>query len=214
MANTDIPKGFRPVGHLLGCDWSEKVQWFVHPASDSAAIGLYDFVAPSSAGAEATGMFPICVAATTSSGTLLGAAVAFQTDSPVGLFTTLAAPATTPRVEYAAASTLCYVGVTTDPFVIYEAQEDGNAGVGTVGNLFHIVPTVASTTTGLSQQEIDSSTARTTNNAAAGAVVEVLKVLNLAPRETTPSVDGNTVGTNAKWRCIINEHFYKGTVGA
>jgi len=206
MANTDSPFGFKPVGHLQGLDWSEKVRWYFVPATDGTAIGLYDLVIPVNTGAEAIGEFPICAQATAGSTVLLGSAVAFRTDPP-STPRGLQGDNTIPRYTYRPASTAMYVGVTDDPYIIYEAQEDSvgsNLAAADVGTNCDIIVATADATTGLSQMEIDSST--TTPSTAN------VRILGLAPANAQVGLT-NAIGTNAKWRVLINEHFFKGTAG-
>jgi hypothetical protein len=210
MANTDNPSGLRPVGHLLGLDWSEKITWYFHPATDNVAIGLYDLVTPISTGAEATGEYPLCEQADATDALLAGVAVAFRTDAPGAHKTSLAGSDSSSRLEYCPASTACYIGVLTDPYVIYLVQEDSvgaNLAAADVGLNIDVTVAAASATTGLSQMEIDS-------NGGSGPITGTaqLRILGLADPMLCPN-NTNAIGANAKWLVLINEHVFKGTVG-
>lgn len=193
MANTDTPMGFKPIGHLQGLNWSDCVEVFYVPSTDSTAIYLYDLVEPAGS-ADTLGKYPTVTQAVAAQTDLLGAVVGFSNSPDICVDTS--------NLErlYRPASTAMYVTVVTDPYVLYLAQEDsGGAAMAAtaVSANCDIVVGSGSTTTGLSGMEIDSSTSATANGQ-----IRVLRLYN------DPN---NALGAYAKWVCMINEHAYKYT---
>jgi len=215
MANTARPSGFRPVGHLQGLDWSEKIQWCYHPAALTSQISLYDCVQATSDGSDTTGTFAIATKAAEGSASnqqpILGVAVAFRSDRPDDVHTSIQGDNNIPRKEYCPASTEMYVGVVTDPYVVYEASTHTSYPLTAtmIGNNFSI-KNGALTEASLSGQLINTGLpgGKTTG---AGTEAAQIRILKLAPYESLPG--GNTLGASAKVNCLINNHFYKNTTG-
>jgi len=118
-----------------------------------------------------------------STGTCLGAAIGFfdENYAPINYYV-------------ASTATQAYVLVADDPNQEFWAQEDSDGGSLAVGQLFGNLDLVAGTgssVTGESRYELDSSTLNTT--ATLGFKVIRLHV-----------VQGNAVGTNAKWVVQMN----------
>jgi len=142
--------------------------------------------------ADSTGCYPTVkrlIAGTLSAAGALpvGIVVGFQVD-PNNL--------TVPN--YRAASTSAYVVVADDPNLFFIAQEDsvgGDLAATSVGQRINFIMGTPSATTGLSNVEIDSSTAA----ADATLQAQIIKLEN---------VPGNVIGTNAKWVCKFNGHLY------
>lgn len=197
MANADTPFGLRPVGHLYGQDWSTKLETFYCPVGDSVAIYKGDPVKQNGT-ADSTGRWLEVAQADGGDTTVIGVAWAFSTVSQI------AADPTDHERDYRPASTAMYIKVITDPYVIYEIQEDSDGGsiaYASVGLACDVTDGTGSSTTGLSGVELDSSEVDTTGQ---------LKILGLAHRD-----DGsNDIGTNAIWRVVINEHYYRLDAGA
>lgn len=185
MANTDKPSGFKPVGHYFGLDWTASIRCYYVGSSDSTAIYKYDMVRLNGS-SDSTGIYAdVDQAAATES--LLGSAVGFSTVPQI-----VADPSNLTRL-YRPASTAMYVYVVTDPFVIYEAQEDsvgGSIAAASVSLSTDITVGTGSTTTGLSAMELDSSDVAT----AAGQ----MRLLGRVNRED------NALGNQCKWLCMIN----------
>lgn len=208
MANVDQPMGLKPVGHLQGIDLEGlPIWWCKHLATDSTAIGLYDAVTMVDAGTDAVYQE---VEQADAGDRIYGVAVAFRSDAPGGTIT-LAGSDDIPRDEYCPASTLMYVGVYRDPFIVYEIQEDSvgvNLAAGNLGACVDLVVAAASATNGMSQMEIDSSTV-TVADSTASAGTGQLQILGLAQH-----ADGNNaVGTNANWLVRIVELDVLATAG-
>jgi hypothetical protein len=97
-------------------------------------------------------------------------------------------------LTHSKASTAAFPLVYTDPFAKYVAQEDSignNIAVTQVGLLFDLVDAGPNATTGLSGQEIDSSTGGTSGTY---RVAELYRAPN------------NATGANAKWVVTFAEH--------
>lgn len=193
MANTDTPMGFKPIGHLLGLNWTDCVEVFYLPTSDSDRIGLYDLVEPAGS-ADTTGKYPTVARATAAQTDLLGSVVGFSNSPDICVDTTNL------ERRYRVASTEMYVTVVTDPYVLYLAQEDSDTSTlaaTDVSSNCDIVVSDCDTTTGLSAMELDSDSAATANGQ-----IRIMRLYN------DPN---NAIGDNAKWVCMINEHSYKYT---
>jgi hypothetical protein len=102
-------------------------------------------------------------------------------------------------LKYHATGAAGMILVHSDPDAIYEMQEDGDTSdlaLTDIGTNVDILATAGSTTTGLSQQEIDSSSATT--------ATAQLRVLGMVDRPD------NELGDWARWLVKINEsHFTK-----
>ena len=186
MANTDIPSGFKPVGHVLGMSWSGKANVYYIPSTDSTAMFKGDAV-KSAGSADSTGKYPT-VAQAAAGNTIRGVIIGFGEDPNVMI------KPDSPMATHRKASTAMYCLVVDDPFVIFEIQEDSDGGsiaVASVGQAFDVVVGSGSTTTGLSAMELDSSTAGSTGQC---------KLLRRVDRED------NALGNQCKWEVLIGEH--------
>jgi len=161
MANLDAPSGFKPVANLMG--GGEYIEKMTHASGDNVAVGRFDLVTPTGAARTIE---------------------QYDNNDPVwGI-----------ALNYVALSTLGYPDVIhLNHTSILEAQEDSGGGASdfiaaaSEGLNAQIVVAAANTTTGLSQMEIDSNTAATTNTLA-------LRLLRPIPRP------GNTVAAvNCRW---------------
>lgn len=202
MANTDAPFGLRPVMHLDGSPWNGKVDMYLIPAADGSAVYVGDLVKKEgTVGAGAAGLvvngincegMPTAIVAGATDTTLLGVVVGFLPS-----FSNL-------ELLHRSASTNRIALVATGPDVVYEIQEDsvGNdLTAAQVGNNFDSAYTAGNSTTGRSAVELDSSDAT-------GTATAQLRLLGLVNRPN------NTIGSNARWHVVINEHFFKSTTGA
>ena len=200
--NTDAAFGLRPVGHLDGSPWNGKVTMYLVPADDGSAVYVGDLVKKEGTvgagpagrtvnGIDCEGM-PTAIVAGATDTTLLGVVVGFLPNQ------------SNLELLHRAASTNRIALVCDGPDVVYEIQEDsvgGDLAATAVGNNFDTVYAAGNTTTGRSAVELDSSDTTGTSTAQ-------LRLLGLVQKP------GNVIGTNAKWRVVINEHFFKSTTGA
>ena len=188
MANTDTPFGFKPVGHLLGASWSGKANVYYVPSTNAAILGKGDLV-KSTGSADATGKYPGVVRA--AAGEVARGVVIGFGDNP-----NVMTHPDNPNRDYLPISTESYVLVIDDPFVIFEIQEDSvanNMDADMLGLQVDIATVAdASTTTGKSTTEIDSS------DTATG--LGQLKLLGVSNREN------NALGAHCKWDVLIVEH--------
>ncbi|MCP4613026.1 MAG: hypothetical protein GY845_30400 [Planctomycetes bacterium] len=195
MANADKPMGAVPVGHLNGSPWNGKFRMYYVPSTDSTAIFIGDFV-KSAGSADATGKYPT-VAQAAAGDAIRGVVIGFASQPQVAFDVTDLGRA------YRPASTAMYAAVVDDPDVIFEVQEDSDAGAiaaTAIGNNADVVVGSGDTTTGLSAMELDSSDVATST--------AQLRILGVVDRED------NELGTNAKLLVLINEHELKSTTGA
>lgn len=199
MANTDAAFGLRPVQHLDGSPWNGKVNPYYVAATYGTILGIGDLVYTDTdagaAGVTVYGMdvegMPGVTRAAAAGTTIRGVIVGFsplQTD-----LSKLHNPASTARIAY----------VCDAPDVVYEIQEDSDGGAiaaASVGMNADIITVAdASTTTGRSTMELDSSDVK--------SGTAQLRILGLAKRP------GNILGSFAKWLVVINEHEFKSTTG-
>lgn len=186
MANTDAPRGLRPVRHSNGSPYNGAVNRYYVPSSDGTAIFIGDAV-KSAGSADANGVASVAQAA--AGDAIRGVVVGVE-------------PVTDESLIYRAASTERYLLVADAPDLIFEIQEDSVGGalaVTAIGNNADLVVAAGSTFTGLSGMELDSSTATTST--------AQLRILGLVQRPD------NEVGSNAKLEVMINEHELKSTTG-
>lgn len=199
MANTDAAFGGRPVQHLDGSPWNGKVNMYYVASTYGTILGIGDFVTldtdAGAAGVTINGYdmegVPGVVRAAAGDTRLLGTIVGFL---PLqSNLERLHNPASTARVAL----------VCDAPDVVYEIQEDSDAGAiaaASVGmNADLITAADANTTTGRSVFEIDSSDVK--------SGTAQLRILGLNKKP------GNILGSFAKWLVVINEHAFKTTTG-
>lgn len=184
MANSDTPRGLRPVRYLSGAPYNGAANKYYVPATDATAIYIGGLVKLAGS-ADANGVADV-------TGNV-------ATGNPVMGVVVGVVPVTADSLIYRAASTERYVMVADDPNLLFEVQEDSDAGAlaaTNVGNTADLIAfTSGSTTTGLSSIEIDSSTAT-----AAGDGTEDVFIVGYAQRPD------NEIGTNAKLLVRLNNH--------
>lgn len=168
MANVDGPHGFVPVRRLGGgCITTTRMV----VASDNGSVGVGDLLA-----IDTNGVITGRAAAAAAAGTVAGVAAE-------------------PKAANAGGTILVYAA----PDIVYEAQTDDGTGTATVqtavGANIEIVNTAPSN--GISQQELDESSAATTNTLP-------FKVLGLYP------IAGNSFGEFNRLEVILNKHVLKG----
>lgn len=183
MANTDKPRGLRPVSHLGGTGFN--VRRYKKEASVILAPG--DPVVLSGSAESDTGI-PLVTRATGSEGTpttITGVVVAIDPNR-----------ADLTKKHLAAADT-GYVLVADDPHTLFEVQDDGagdTLAITDVGQGGDLVVGNADTTRGLSIVELDTSTV------GIDAQVQIMEVVQR---------EDNEIAANAAVIVRINEHTYK-----
>lgn len=203
MANVDKPNGFKPVMHLSGAPYNGQARKYMISASDSTigvAVGDLVVLSDQAALSGYAAVESITAGAVTAAD-IVGAVVALLPFNETGLSAQGAALATldVPGNTYRAASALRYCLVADSPDLIFEAQEDsggGNIALASVGLNVGFLSAAPSTTTGASQQEIDSSSAADTVT----LPLQIMGAVN-SPKNEVP-------GTNARWYVRINTHAY------
>lgn len=200
MANTDAPRGLKPVGDLNGSPWNGKARLYYVPASDSTAFYIGGLVKPGGT-ADAEGV-PSVSGNVSTGNAVLGVVVSL--DPSLG-----AGANGRDSTIYRAASTERYVYVCDDPNTLYEIQEDGEGGALAATNLYMAADltgfTSGSTTTGISTMEIDSSTATASGDGTEDVLIVGFK--------RTPD---NELGSQwGKFIVRLNNHFMiDGSAGA
>lgn len=185
MSNVDQRFGLKPVGHLLGLNWTDQVRTcYMTGASGAAYIGdAVDFAGSS----DASGVYPTIAPATVGAlNPIAGVIVGFQPD-PTDL-----------TILYRKNSTNRYAYVVFDPFVIYEIQASTDAVMLAtyVGSNAVLIGTHSGdTATGLSGMELSTATTPTND-----ATYQLL-ILGKAPRE-----DNDISSINSKWHVLISLH--------
>lgn len=137
MANTNAPRGFRPVANLLG--GGEYIRTYIHPATDGTAIGKWDLVTTTGA-ADTVEQFD-------AGDPILGVALNYTALS-------------------VASGSLGVPVMYTNYWTVLEAQEDSDGGsiaAASEGLNCTVIVAAANTTTGLSQMMLDSSSVATTS---------------------------------------------------
>lgn len=201
MANPDKAGGLIPVGYLGGAPWSGKGRVYCIPDTDDTnpyAIGDPVVLAGS---ADAAGVPTITLATAGTGNRVLGPIVsgagAMVYGGPYGV------PAESPIVIPATKSRNYYVLVEDDPFVIFEIQEDGDAGTIAAASVGLNVNLIAGANNGyVSTWELDSSSVAT------GSTLQC-KLMRAAQKPD------NALGSNCKWWVLINNHVFvtPGTTG-
>lgn len=191
MANTDAPKGAVPIKHLDGSPWNGSLNEYLIASAYNTTIYFGDFVKMT-----ATGKIELAAAGNTILGVFQG--VNYRNSSGEVVFSKYW-PASTATFNSEDAKAL----VVDQPDVIFEMQQDSDtdtpsqADIGT--NADFIATHTGSTLTGLSKEEVDTSTCT--------SATANLRILRFVPKPD------NAVGAYAKVEVLINEHFYKTTTG-
>jgi hypothetical protein len=193
MANSNAPTGLTPRRYRNGSPWMGACRTYYVPATDATAIGIGDPVIIAG-GADAAGVPTVTLATAGATNRITGVCVGIR---PGGNSTLIP-----PRLR--AASTAEYILVTDDPALLYEVQEDSVGGALTAASTdlnCDLVAGTASTYTGLSAWQLDSSTA------AVGATLQ-MRLIGLQIRAD------NVFGANAKWLASINLPTETGAAGS
>jgi hypothetical protein len=192
MANSDIPAGLRPVGHLMGASWNGKANVYYIPSTDDTDTFIGDLVTLEGS-ADATGKYPTVAQHTAADTANVGVIIGFGKDP------SLMADPDNLSMKYREGGVAMYCLVVDDPFVIFEIQEDsvgGSIAATSVGLATNIVVGSGSTTTGKSGMELDSSDVSTDT----AGTCRLLRIVNRPDNE---------LGDHCKWQVLIAEHAYR-----
>jgi tartrate dehydratase beta subunit/fumarate hydratase class I family protein len=194
MANSDIPRGFLPIGSTSSSDYNGKTSAYAIAAADTTIYGRGDLVKRTGEMVTIDGQtYPVVARAAAGDVRLEGAIVGFDIDiDSLSTFRSAGAKSA-PRV--------CFLPA--DPYVEYEAQADGDIVDASAGLNAAIIVGNADTVTGQSVMEIDSGT--TTAPATTATLA-----LRLVRRSRSIS---NESGANAVWVVRINQHASRDTLG-
>jgi len=193
MANIDAPFGMLPIRYRSGAKYNGACNAYCMLAAetDNAAIGDPVILA----GATNTTTLGTHKAGTLQSVVLSDVASINQVGVIVGF------DFTSTEYTYGVAATDRVIYVADDPDLVFEVQTSGANVAADAGLNASFLMTVASTTLGKSQVELDTTTKAVT-------ATLPLRMLQIADKEN------NDLGTNAIWEVMINNHAYRTTLGA
>ena len=183
MANTDQPSGFTPVGTTDGSDWHGKLRT-VQFADDYAASAFVGDVVKLTGTGSVDGKYEqveVAAAGDANIGAIVEILPSFEDE---GSLTQMYKPASTERL-----AKVCFGSE-----VLYEVQEDsdGAALAATdIGSDIDLIAGAGNTITGISGQEIDSSTA--------GSGTQ-FRIRHIARRED------NELGDFCRWIVTVNDN--------
>lgn len=187
--NVDRPNGFTPVGTLGGGSWQASIRTYTMDATHDA-IYVGDLIHMDADGyvdqydAGDTQVIGVCVGVEVNRG-LNGA-----TEFPGYLPTNIAGK----------------IRVATDPFLLMEAQEDGDTTplvLADINTNIEIIDGTPSALTGVSAMELDSSTKNTTNTLP-------LRIVGIVDREDNQLASVDAAKPNTRWLVTFANHAWKG----
>jgi len=189
MANVNKVNGFRPVSTLTGAAWNGQITQYAAVTADATIIAVGDLVTLS--GTTGVGEYQGYrgVKRAAAGDALVGAVVGFSV-VPDSL--------NTPQVR--SANQARWVYVVDDPNAFFVAQEDGDTtpiAMASVGLNVNFIVAAASTITGASGMQIDSSTVTDT----ATMSLKLIAPLAVSDNELTTSGQSYT-----RWVVKINNH--------
>ena len=210
MANVNKPTGFSPVGNLLGGKWNEQGRLYAIPTSDTTNSYAIGDCVMSAAGSDANGVRYVQKwgGATTTSALPLGIIVGIRVADPG---TSLVGNSLSLEKTYIAAGTrtsVRYVYVVDDPFVLFEAQFDATGATQAQLSLNAAVTISAANQTSLSNSAPYSDMVLTGPAVTATLPVRLLGAVQRADNQVT-SAASPYVRVLCKW----NYHEY-GTIGS
>lgn len=124
MANVNKPNGFSPVGNLLGGKWNEQGRVYAIPTSDTTNSYAIGDCVMSASGSDSTGIRYIQKwgGATTTSALPLGIIVGIRVADPGVSLVGTTLDLTQTYITAGTRTSVRYVYVVDDPFVLFEAQ--------------------------------------------------------------------------------------------
>lgn len=183
MANTDQPSGFTPVGTTDGSDWHGKLRT-VQFADDYAASAFVGDIVKLTGTGSVDGKYEqveVAAAGDANIGAIVEILPSFEDE---GSLTQMYKPASTERL-----AKVCFGSE-----VLYEVQEDSDGGAlatTDIGSDIDLIAGAGNTITGISGQEIDSSTA--------GSGTQ-FRIRHIARRED------NELGDFCRWIVTVNDN--------
>lgn len=204
MANSNRPTGLSPVKYLGGADWDGKANPYYIAAANTNPFYIGDLVTLNNTSDANVGIPGITLA--TAGNPAVGVIV--------GIGINKSGPYINPNDldkiwrPTGAQSIPYYALVADDPNIIFEAQEDGDAGtiastnVSSNANIIYAAPASGVRVSGTM---VDSSSVNTTSTLN-------LKLLGLVQRYDNGAL--NAFGLYAKWLCLINNHQYRAGITA
>ena len=210
MANVNKPNGFSPVGNLLGGKWNEQGRLYAIPTSDTTNSYAIGDCVMSKAGADSNGIRYIQKwgGATTTSALPLGIIVGIRVADPG---TSLVGNSLSLEKAYISAGTrtsVRYVYVVDDPFVLFEAQFDSTGATQAQLSLNAAVTISAANQTSLSNSAPYSDMVLTGPAVTATLPIRMLGAVQKPDNQVT-SAASPYVRVLCKW----NYHEY-GTIGS
>jgi len=197
--NVDRPNGFLPVYHLTTGMYNGQTRRYF--STGGLAIG--DVVALS--GTACTAAQAAALGADAIGGIPSVSKVSANDGAAVGVVVSVEPTRDNEENKYLPSGTNGFVMVSDDPFVLYEAQEDGvssQLAVTDVGALVDVIDAGLDTTRGSSGMELDSSTAGSGADA---------QILGLSQRPNNQL--GDSTYPNARWVVRLMGHQYLSTSG-
>ena len=183
MANTDQPSGFTPVGTTDGSDWHGKLRT-VQFADDYAASAFVGDIVKLTDTGSVDGKYEqveVASAGDPNIGAIVEILPSFEDE---GSLTQMYKPASTERL-----AKVCFGNE-----VLYEVQEDSDGGALTtadIGSTINLAAGAGNEITGISGQEIDSSTVGTGTQ---------FRIRHIARRED------NELGDFCRWIVMISDN--------
>lgn len=199
MANANTPRGLQPYAYAWGAPWGGAVRVYAVPANNATALFLGDPVKLITDSSDGNGIQNVVIGSAAGGAYNLGAFMGRANNAGQTTITV-----TQDQTPYLPATTAAYVYVTDDPFLLYWAQEDSDAGAmsaGASGRNVDLIAGTGSTVTGQSGWQLDSSTLQTTNTLQMRIIQALQEVDNAVGTTGTPDI-----GVNAKWLVKFNLH--------
>ena len=210
MANVNKPNGFSPVGNLLGGKWNEQGRLYAIPTSDTTNSYAIGDCVMSASGSDANGVRDVQKwgGATTTSALPLGIIVGIRVADPG---TSLVGNSLSLEKAYIAAgsrTSVRYVYVVDDPFVLFEAQFDATGATQAQLSMNAAVTISAANQTSLSNSAPYSDMVLTSPAVTATLPVRLLGAVQKGDNQVT-SAASPYVRVLCKW----NYHEY-GVIGS
>lgn len=205
MANSNKPTGFKPVKHQTGAPYNGQCNIYAVATDEGTAIFVGDLVKINGGG---TGNYST-ISRGAANNVMVGCVVGIipkGMDPAYGKMSTGSMSLDHPASSFVPATdgSVRYVLVCDDPEIIMEAQAQDTTStiaVTQVNANFNIVATAGTTTTGVSNMQVDSTTGATTNTLP-------LQLVGWPNR-----IDNEVGSTNQKVLVKFNTHQFKATTG-